>query len=181
MQPVSGAYLCLDIDFRLCHFDLNTTRPGTSGCVVEAPFLAPSVGTGNSPVMCKVVDILRDSNAVDSLNTEVNNYAALRDLQGKVIPKVYGFYQVWGILRFLALEPVGDAIPDDEQIDASLRTKMRAALQCIHDAGFVHGDIARRNFCRTKRGKVFLVDLETCRSVRNRSKLSEEMNAVDRL
>jgi len=63
---------------------------------------------------------------------------------------------VWGILQFLALELVGDAIPEDEKFDQTLRMKMKAALQRIHDAGFVHGDIARRNFCRTEGGDVFL-------------------------
>lgn len=38
--------------------------------------------------------------------------------------------------------------------------RMKTALARIHSAGYVHGDIARRKFC--KKGKVvFLVDLET--------------------
>ena len=63
-----------------------------------------------------------------------------------MIPTLYGFYQIWGILHLLALEPVGDAIGEDEPIDETLREKMRDALRCVHNAGFVHGDIARRNF-----------------------------------
>lgn len=38
--------------------------------------------------------------------------------------------------------------------------KMKAVLLRIHNAGFVHGDIARRNFHRMDRGDVFLVDFE---------------------
>ena len=76
-----------------------------------------------------------------------------------MIPTLYGFYHVWGILRLLALESIGNAIPEDEEISLGLRNKKKAALRRIHDAGFVHGDVARRNFCRTERGKVFLVDL----------------------
>ena len=45
--------------------------------------------------------------------------------------------------------------------------KMRQALRCVHEVGFVHGDIARRNICRTERGDVFLVDLERCRAAEN--------------
>ena len=97
-----------------------------------------------------------------------------------MIPKLYGFYKVWGILKLLALEPVGSAISDDEQIDARLRKKMKAALQHIHDAGFVHGDVARRNFCK-RRGHIFLVDLESCRPSGNLSELNDEMNLLDRL
>jgi tRNA A-37 threonylcarbamoyl transferase component Bud32 len=37
---------------------------------------------------------------------------------------------------------------------------MKSALARIHSAGYVHGDIARRNFCK-KANMVFLVDLET--------------------
>ena len=36
---------------------------------------------------------------------------------------------------------------------------MKSALARIHSVGYVHGDIARRNFC--KKANVVLVDLET--------------------
>jgi thiamine kinase-like enzyme len=75
-----------------------------------------------------------------------------------VIPTLHGFYQVWGFLQFLALEPVGNA-----------------------NAGFIHGDIARRNFCRTDSGDVFLVDLERCQPSGNPSELGDEMDQVDGL
>jgi tRNA A-37 threonylcarbamoyl transferase component Bud32 len=116
-----------------------------------------------------------------SLYNEASAYAALESLQGQAIPKFFGFYEIWGILKLLALEPVGYAIPEGEIIGQGLRTKMRTALRCIHDAGFVHGDIARRNFCRTESGNVFLVDLERCQRVENQSELEDEMNQVDEL
>ena len=97
-----------------------------------------------------------------------------------MIPTLYGFYEVWGILRLLALEPVGNAICEDGKIDQALRMRMKAALQRIHNAGFVHGDIARRNFCRTG-SDVFLVDLERCQPSGNPSDMVDEMNEVDRL
>jgi tRNA A-37 threonylcarbamoyl transferase component Bud32 len=97
---------------------------------------------------------------MNTLGTEVRNYATLQHLQGIVIPRVRGYYDVWGLLRLLALEDVGTAIPEDGPVSARTRRRMRSALARIHQAGYVHGDIARRNFC--KRGNaVFLVDLET--------------------
>ena len=63
-------------------------------------------------------------------------------------------------MRLLALEDVGTAIPEDAQIDTQTRIQMKSALTRIHSAGYVHGDIARRNFCK-KVNVVFLVDLET--------------------
>jgi len=52
--------------------------------------------------------------AASSLDYEAHAYAALQDLQGQVIPKLYSFYEVWGILQFLALEPVSKAIPEHQ-------------------------------------------------------------------
>jgi hypothetical protein len=179
MQPVNDAYQCRAIDFRLCRFDLSSARRGANGCVVTARFLPSSVGARDLHVVCKVVDVLRYPDAANSLDGEARAYAALQDLQGEVIPTLYGFYEVWGILQLLALEPVGNAVSEDEQIDQTLRTKMKAALQHIHNAGFIHGDIARRNFCRTDSGDVFLVDLERCQLSGNPSELGDEMDQVD--
>jgi hypothetical protein len=181
MLPVNGKYRSLTLDFRLCRFDPSSARRGAMGCVVNTQFLAPSVGKRDLQVVCKVVDILRYPIAANWLDDEVRAYAALRNLQGKVIPTLYGFYEIWGVLRFLALEPVGNAISEDEKITRTLRKNMKAALQCIHDAGFVHGDVARRNFCRTESGDVLLVDLERCKRFRKRSQLSDEMDEVDGL
>ncbi len=131
-------------------------------------------------VVCKVVDVVRYPNEVDSLSREARAYEALYNLQGEVIPRLYGFYNVWGILRLLALEPVGEAITEDEQITPTVRNKMRAALQRIHNAGLLHGDVARRNLCRTRRDKIFSVDLENCRPG-NALELHNEMNVVEGL
>jgi len=65
-----------------------------------------------------------------------------------------------GLLRLLALQGVGDSTPEHGQIDAQTRGQMRHALSLIHREGYVHGDIARRNFCK-KGNAIFLVDLET--------------------
>ena len=74
--------------------------------------------------------------------------------------RVHGYYDVWGLLRLLALEDVGTAIPEHGPISTQTRTLMKSALAHIHSAGYVHGDIARRNFCK-KANVIFLVDLET--------------------
>ena len=182
MLPVNGDYRCLPLDIRLCHFDLSSARHGENGChVVNARFVAPSVGKPDLQVVCKIVDVLRYPEAAESLNKEAHTYAALKNLQGKVIPTLYGYYEIWGFLRILALEFVGNAVPEDEKIDPTLRKKMKAALRHIHKAGFVHGDVARRNFCRTESGDVFLVDLERFQHPQKRSELANEMNEIDSL
>jgi tRNA A-37 threonylcarbamoyl transferase component Bud32 len=82
------------------------------------------------------------------------------------------------------LEPVGDAIAEDETISENLCLKMKSALGRIHNAGYIHGDIARRNFCKKKIGKrtfVFLVDLEMCRLSQGQFEFDNEMRKVDGL
>jgi tRNA A-37 threonylcarbamoyl transferase component Bud32 len=103
----------------------------------------------------------------------------LQNLQGVVIPQVHGYYNIWGLLKLLALEVVGTAIPEDAPLDAEMRMQMKSALSRIHSAGYVHGDIARRNFC--KRGKrIFLVDLETLAGG-STVEMEDELAAVDAL
>jgi len=55
-------------------------------------------------VFCKVVDLFQRQDPIDALDKEVRNYATLKDLQGVVVPRVRGYYDVWGLLRLLALE-----------------------------------------------------------------------------
>lgn len=143
------------------------------------PQVIPFLNRPPLEAICKVVDVSHHLEA-ESLNAEARAYAALKHLQGVVIPTLYGFYTVWGILRLIALEPVGQAITETETINQQLRQKMRDALYRIHRAGYVHGDVARRNFCRRQDGRIFLVDLERCQC-RNQAERDIEMNAVNEL
>lgn len=103
---------------------------------------------------------------MQQIHYEARAYSALKGL----IPAVtlYGFYDVWGILIFLALEHVGNAISEDEQITRMLRIKMKAALCCIHKL-----DLSTAISCVVTFVSMtfFLVDLEICQSYENRSEL----------
>jgi tRNA A-37 threonylcarbamoyl transferase component Bud32 len=114
------------------------------------------------PVFCKVIDLAQRGDYLGMLDTELQNYATLQHLQGQVIPRVRGYYNVWGLLRLLALEDVCSAIPASSPISATTKRRMRSALVLIHAEGYVHGDLERRNFCKTGM-TVFLVDLESLR------------------
>ena len=109
-----------------------------------------------------------------SLQAEANSYAALRILQGVAIPRVYGLYNVWGILHVLALQLVGEPI-QSRQLTPPLCQKMKAALGHIHKAGYVHGDISLCNFCEREDGMVFIVDLEKCRRSTNKSEMQRRL------
>jgi tRNA A-37 threonylcarbamoyl transferase component Bud32 len=123
---------------------------------------------------------MQNPNSGDALKAEMRMYASLKHLQGRVIPTLHGYYEVWGILHLLALEPVGHAISEDRIIIDALRHKMKAALRRIHAAGYLHGDISRRNFCK-KGDKVFMIDLEQPRVYNSVSERLVEEQLVDSL
>ena len=174
---VNGSYRIVPLDPYLCHFHRSSVRHTPQrGCTLKATL---GWTRSNLDVFCKIVDLFRRSDSIDALDVEVRNYATLQNLQGIVIPRVHGYYDVWGLLRLLALEDVGTAIPEDVEISTQTRTLMRSALARIHAAGYVHGDIARRNFC--KRGDmVFLVDLETL-AVGSPAEMQAELAEIDAL
>jgi len=179
---INGEYPCQELDPRLCDFQLSSARRSTLGCIFPANLRQESIGNPPSPrsVVCKVVDVVRRPDSQARLLSEVRAYAALQGLQGQVIPEFYGYYNVWGILNILALEAVGDSIPEDQTISSGLRQKMKSALGRMHAAGYLHGDIARRNFCE-RNGKVFLIDLEMCREARSQMEKGVENQMIDSL
>jgi hypothetical protein len=136
----------------------------------------------NLNIFCKVVDLFQSGDLIDMLDMEVRNYATLQVLQGFVIPHVYGYYDVWGLLRLLALEDVGTAIPEDGEIDTRTRALMKSALARIHSKGYVHGDIARRNFCKKsdRSNVVFVVDSESLRRG-SPVEMDAELDEIDQL
>jgi len=179
MTPTDGTYKCRTLDFRLCEFDLGSARERAGGCIVWGRLLQSIADSLD--VVFKVVDACRYPDGPEVLQDEADVYAALYDLQGQVIPKVYGLYEVWGILQILALQPVGIALSDQDNISRVTLKKMKSALQSLHDAGFLHGDITRSNFCQSKNGDVFLVDLMHCRPSADQAKMADEMAQVDAL
>ena len=75
------------------------------------------------------------------------------------------------------LQDVGVPLSEDEAISNDLCQRMKIAVGRIHAAGYIHGDIARRNFCINGE-EVFLVDLEMARAGTAREQ-KEEMMEVD--
>jgi hypothetical protein len=177
---VAGSYQFLPLDPRLCHFHRTSVRHAPRrGCTVRATLVRGVFAGGNLNVFCKIVDLFQRRDSIDALDMEVRNYATLQNLQGTVIPRVHGYYDVWGLLRLLALEDVGTTILENGPIDTQTRKMMKSALARIHSVGYVHGDIARRNFCK-KANMVFLVDLETL-AVGSPVEMEAELADIDAL
>jgi hypothetical protein len=178
VAPNHGTYPLLTLDYRLCDFQRISSRLSWCGSVVDAKLLRDSLNLPPLDVVCKIADVMRYPDACDVLAAEARMYASLQHLQGDVIPTMHGYYKIWGTLHLLALEPVGQAISEDRIITDELRHKMKSALSRIHASGYLHGDIARRNFCE-KGDKVFIIDLERCRESTSKSELVKEEQLID--
>ena len=124
-MPIGGLYPLLPLDFRLCDFAYSLAHSSEVGCIVPTHLHRDVLNKPYLATVCKVVDAIHRPAASDSLKTEAGMYAALQRLQGDVIPKVYGYYQVWGILHLLTLEPVGNALQEGSNITSTLRRKMK--------------------------------------------------------
>jgi len=160
---VNGSYPIVELDPSLCHFERSFVRHTPHrGFTVKATLMRGGILTSDLQVFCKIIDLAQRGDSLGMLDTEMQNYAILQHLQGQVIPRVHGYYNIWGLLRVLALEDVGTAIPAAGPIDVTTRRKMRSALARIHAEGYIHGDVERRNFCKMGT-TVFLVDLERLR------------------
>ena len=172
---LAGSCAMIQLDPHLCHFDRTSVHHGHQKCCT----LMATLRGGNIKVVCKIADLSLGRDPINALDREMHNYAKLENLQGVAIPRVRGYYDVWGLLKLLALEDVGTAIPEDGPIDTRTRKKMKSTLARIHSAGYIHGDIARHKFC--KRGDlVFLVGYDML-APGSPVKMESELALVDAL
>jgi len=98
--------------------------------VVETNLLHAKL-TWDFSIMCKAVNMFQNPAMVAALDAKSSVYLALWLLQGCCILKVYGYFNIWGILHLLALENIGQTISDGP-ISSSLHQKIivSACLSC---------------------------------------------------
>ena len=152
-------------------------------------------------VVCKVLRIgERESDdewreVLGEMQREHEAYNRLEALQGKVVPRFLaeGGY-LGGCVQLLATEYAGASLDDHEDVAAlpiarDVATRALAALDAVHAAGVLHGDVALRNFVmREVDGAVLVLDFGfavfreeveeeewVARVARERAKLLEEM------
>ena len=97
---------------------------------------------GKENLKFKIFDSFNNPQALEICYQEIKIYLSLEFLQGKVIPKFYGFFNLYGFL-ILALEDCGIPVPETEY--PSLKMKIEKALQAIKIAGVEHHDLECRN------------------------------------
>ncbi|KAJ2496426.1 hypothetical protein GGH96_005843 [Coemansia sp. RSA 1972] len=105
-------------------------------------------------VAVKVSNADASATILNELCNEVNVYKHLAELQGDVIPRLYGhgILEVDGTLRAaLILEKICDCVSSNsednlaEQLSLSVRQSAMNALDKIHACGVIHGDPRMNN------------------------------------
>jgi hypothetical protein len=107
-------------------------------------------------VIFKAVDCYNSKAWLRELEKEVENYRLLEKLQGNVIPKFLGYFNKGGLLQLIAVEKCGVGVTTVTEKD---KEAMKDLLRKLHAEGFVHGDVALRNFVKDSSGKWRLIDL----------------------
>lgn len=140
-----------------------------------------SLPTGSQRVVCKIA---YTPNAIECAEREFLVYEALKCLQGKVVPRCFGFFEDPEEASCLVLEYAGEPlsicfeqVPEDIKCVRSnsthtrqlsmltahiyaCRLKIMDAFVQIHDAGVKHCDVAERNVLVNDNGRVSVIDFE---------------------
>ncbi|KAJ8454178.1 hypothetical protein ONZ45_g19404 [Pleurotus djamor] len=95
---------------------------------------------------------------------EFENYLAVFDLQGKIIPVCFGLFQAvaYGkLVSVLVLEDCGEPVQyENEEMALDPRKSVFLLLKCLHEFGYEHGNVSPRNVLVNGDGHIFLIDLE---------------------
>jgi len=107
-----------------------------------------------------------------SLEEEADNYQALKELQGKVIPRLIArgtvLNEAHDKIPFIAVERIMDSIPLKEAAGIlapamleRVAEQASASVRSLHQLGVAHGDVDNggNNILVTPAGKVWLIDL----------------------
>ena len=116
----------------------------------------------------KMVDSFNTAGALQLCETEVMFYKQLEELQGSVIPKFYGYFNLHGFL-ILALQDCGSPINQTEFF--SLKTKIDKAVKKLDEFGVDQNDLECRDgvypniLC--KDGEVRIIDFHVAKFASN--------------
>ncbi|KAJ3250173.1 hypothetical protein HK103_003791 [Boothiomyces macroporosus] len=97
---------------------------------------------GYDNIKLKTVDSFNIPKALEICQKETAIYHKLENLQGRIIPRFFGFFNLHGIL-ILALEDCGTPLKDTE-FDA-YQEKVDAAIKEINSYGVKHADLESRS------------------------------------
>ncbi|KAI8819053.1 uncharacterized protein EV422DRAFT_621523 [Fimicolochytrium jonesii] len=140
-------------------------------------------GTSHSlEVALKHIDYEKvESDVVSQMETELDVYTQLADLQGSLIPllRAYGSIE-GGTFLYLGTEYIkGHTLTS---ADRHLGSQILHAFQTLHATGWVHGDVAPRNVIVAEEDnrRIVLIDLGMA-SPANTASATLEINAVNQM
>jgi serine/threonine protein kinase len=109
----------------------------------------------NHNIALKGLDLYKEKHILPEFQNEVKIYKVLKDLQGKVIPKMelYGYWM--DAMYVIGLSLCGK-VP--ESLTHSQKQTLIGALDAIHSHGVLHNDIKTGNILVDDKGKPYLID-----------------------
>ncbi|GBG26718.1 Hypothetical Protein FCC1311_029392 [Hondaea fermentalgiana] len=127
-----------------------------------------------------------DDSQQHTLTTEIAMYNSLRALQGVAIaPLVYGGFvgavtNAWQVVATIDLGARLDHVDTKRRL--ALKPHARESLKKLHSSGYLHGDVALRNFVAPESSdRVFIIDLETSRLSSEEADFEKELDAFESL
>ena len=114
---------------------------------------------GHTNVVLKVADIFKRPEIDSELIKEALVYEQLKELQGKVIPKLvaHGHFKE-GILHGFATSDCGTDLDNVKDLTLQFKSDAVKALQAIHEKGVLHNDIKYGNILENQNGNPMFID-----------------------
>lgn len=135
-SPIRKLYSLREIKADQIHFEENLViGKGAVGTVV------PGKLYGTPMIKFKMYDTYHDSSYNELSQKETLTCKKLKVLQGKVIPKFYGYFNYHGII-ILALEDCGVPVSEDEYL--SYKLKIDQCIKALREKGVEHRDLELR-------------------------------------
>jgi hypothetical protein len=135
-----------------CRYDLHDIRSSqisfadnvvqrvvNKGCVGSV--ISGSISACEEDIKLKMLDSFNNDKALEICKAEISFYKQLESLQGSLIPKFYGFFNLHGFL-ILALEDCGNPITESEYLQ--FKDEIDAAVAQIESFGVSHCDLECR-------------------------------------
>lgn len=96
-------------------------------------------------MVIKVFEFSETFETLSQFKREVDVYINLSDLQGVLVPRIFGYGASWGhFLGFIALEAQGQTI-EEVGIDPILRRALIGGLAVLHERKIYHNDFNLSN------------------------------------
>ena len=109
-------------------------------------------------IAVKICDVYNNKEGVIAMQKEVEIYKRLRDLQGKLVPRLCFYGEAWGFY-IIATSRIFGVHPSKSGLDSQVCDNLlKEALAALEDRGVRHGDPKDDNIIITPERKLVLID-----------------------